>query len=103
MIRFVVISSTMRGAIEPGEPLNASDNATVRERWEMELQLQRETVVWHHGQPFVHVGRKLPEIEKRPKVSAEVLRLLRGVRLEMGPSEKIARGRERHGHVKRIG
>jgi hypothetical protein len=101
MIRFRVIASMQRGAIEPGELLEFENHEAALARLEHDgIWELNESVVWRGNQPVVVVG-KMPGCDRRPKVAQDTARILRGIPVEM--CEKSARQRERRGYVKRMG
>jgi|GEM_PF-7030214 len=82
MTRFMMIASLRRGAIEPAEVLNDSDQAVAITRWEADEFGPREQVVWRKGQPY-STSRKLPESDRLPRISNELRQSLRGFPMQL--------------------
>jgi hypothetical protein len=76
-LRFVVIASIRRGAIEPAEALDDENQAKASSRFEADACWLGETVVWTAGKPVIGSARH-PGCERRPRISADLRAALRG-------------------------
>jgi hypothetical protein len=76
-LRFVVIASLRRGAIEPAEALDDENQARACSRFDADDCWLGETVVWNAGRPVIGSVRQ-PGCERRPSISADLRAALRG-------------------------
>jgi hypothetical protein len=67
-MRFVVIASLRRGAIEPATVLNDQDQALAMARWDRDDAGIGEVVLWRDGLPYVDL--KQTGGQRQPRISA---------------------------------